>query len=81
MLLLVKTFVLVPVESFGFVLVPVESFGIGGELKCTWQLPTKEHNVCGAWTGRTGQLFQSLSRQPETAVATHPWKTVKKSGH
>jgi hypothetical protein len=29
MLLLVKTFVLVPVESFG----------IGGELKCTWRLP------------------------------------------
>jgi hypothetical protein len=22
-----------------FVLVPVESFGVGGELKCTWRLP------------------------------------------
>ncbi len=30
-LLLVKTFVLVPVESFG----------IGWEVKCTWQLPKK----------------------------------------
>jgi hypothetical protein len=27
-----------------------------------------EHNVRAAWTGGTGQLFQSLSRQPEIMI-------------
>jgi hypothetical protein len=40
---------------------------------CTWHLPEKNTMyVALAWTAGTGQLFQSLSRQPETVFPSLP---------